>query len=504
MRRSVKNILVIDDDEPLRALLRDFLGDMNYRVEEAQNGKDALTLLKNNGKIDLVFLDIRLPDITGIELLPEILSLSPTLPVVMITGYPTVEIAIEAMKKGAADFIVKPLKLDQLNLAINRLLNRRDNESSAAKAKSKGNVKESRKLEQLNQQLNKKIKELNILYSISDMMNSIKDIEELFGKLVDFACEIVEARKAYFMILGRDSGEIEIKAAKGLDQEICQNNRFIFPKNILEEVVNTGYPLLIDNPIKYPLPSSLAGKSVVSVLLSIKDRPFGILNVVDKLDGTLFSEEEVFLLHTLVQKAALNIENSFLYEGIFQNIGETLKALVQVLEAKDPYTKAHSQRVTQLSLGIADEMGCPQEDKDTIKFAGYLHDIGKVGIRDSILMKPGRLTPEEYDTIKTHPIIGERILLPLGLLPQERDLIRHHHERWDGKGYPDMLSGDQIPYLALILAVADVYDAMTSDRPYRPAKSAAEALKEVQAESGTHFNKEVVKAFMNRLRRPSR
>jgi len=497
MNRSQKNILIVDDDADMRFLLKDFLRDMNYRIQEAQNGNEALTLLRNNGQLDLILLDIRLPDITGIDLLPEILRLDPSVPVAMITGYPGVEIAIEAMKKGAADFIVKPFKLDQLNLTINKLLNKRNNGSLAGKTEA------NRKFEEVSQQLNKKIKELNILYSITDMMNSIKDIEELFDKLVELACEIVNSRKAYFMVFDRDSGEIEIKSARGLGQEIAQKTRFTLPANIMDEVVNIAQPLLIENPEKYPLPSFLTGKSVVSVPLSIKDRPFGILNVIDKLDDTPFSQEEVFLLHTLVQKAALNIENSFLYERIFQNIGETLRVLVQVLEAKDPYTKAHSQRVTELSLGIADELRCSQEDKDTIKFAGYLHDIGKVGVRDSILMKPGRLTPEEYEIIKTHPIIGEKILLPLGLLPQERTLIRHHHERWDGKGYPDGLAGDQIPYLVLVLAVADVYDAITSDRPYRSAKSSAEALRELEAESGTHFNKDIVKAFNQWIRRTS-
>jgi putative nucleotidyltransferase with HDIG domain len=489
-----KVILIVDDNPDVRLLLKDFLETINYRTEEAQTGEEALTRLNGNGKIDMVLLDINLPDTSGVELLPKILEQNPSLPVAMITGYPTIELAIDCIRKGAADFIIKPFQLDQLNLTISRILKKEEKDPKVIISEGK-----NQELEELKSHLNRKMKELNVLYTISEVMNSAKGVEDLFNKLVNLACDIVEAHKAYFMLLDKDNGEMVVKAAKGLNANNIQDPCLVQTFDLVNEVIEKGEPLLLTDLESCFLPPFLKGNSLISVPLRIKNKPFGILYVIDKADGSGFSQSEASLLHILVQKASLNIENTLLYERIFESIAVTLRVLVEVLEAKDPYTKVHSQRVTKIALLIADELGCSQEDKETIKFAGYLHDIGKVGIQDSILMKPGKLTPEEYEIIKTHPVIGEKILLPLGLLPQERTLIRHHHERWDGAGYPDKLVGDQIPYLALILAVADVYDAITSDRPYRQAKPRSEAIKEIEKESGSHFQPDIVKALKRKI-----
>jgi len=140
------------------------------------------------------------------------------------------------------------------------------------------------------------------------------------------------------------------------------------------------------------------------------------------------------------------------------------------------------------------------EEKESLQLGGWLHDIGKIGIKDSILSKPGSLTPEEYEIIKTHPLVGERILKPLGLLSVECQIIRNHHERWDGKGYPDGLRGKEIPFLARLFSVADSFEAMTSDRPYRKAKSVREALEELEALSWIQFDGEMVKALKEVVR----
>jgi putative nucleotidyltransferase with HDIG domain len=169
----------------------------------------------------------------------------------------------------------------------------------------------------------------------------------------------------------------------------------------------------------------------------------------------------------MARRAAFVIENVALYENIYENLFATLYAFVETIEARDPYTKQHSSRVAELALSVGKEMGVTHEELDVLNFSGHLHDIGKIGIRDGILLKPSRLTAEEYEIIKQHPIIGANIIGHLGLMSEEQKVIRHHHERWDGKGYPDGLKGEAIPYLARILAVADVYDAMASHRAYR-------------------------------------
>jgi putative nucleotidyltransferase with HDIG domain len=171
------------------------------------------------------------------------------------------------------------------------------------------------------------------------------------------------------------------------------------------------------------------------------------------------------------------------------------------LEAKDLYTGKHSERVTRYAYAIAQEMGCGIGQIEALRTVGHLHDIGKIGIADSILNKPAALTREEYELVRKHPVIGESIVAELGLSPEERAIIRHHHERWDGGGYPDGLSGQEIPLLARIVMVADAFDAMTSKRAYREAMSKSAALEELERNGGLQFDREVVSAFISAVHR---
>jgi putative nucleotidyltransferase with HDIG domain len=175
---------------------------------------------------------------------------------------------------------------------------------------------------------------------------------------------------------------------------------------------------------------------------------------------------------------------------------ESIKALLRTLSARDPYTGHHSNRVTNIALTFARSLGLGPQDMEALSNAGYLHDIGKIGVSDSILLKPGPLTPEERAVIETHPLIGEKIVEPLGFKSQERDLILLHHERWDGQGYPHGLQGSSIPYLCRLLALADVYDALSSDRPYRQAFTSSEALAEIEAQAGRQFDPDLTRKFV--------
>jgi putative nucleotidyltransferase with HDIG domain len=175
---------------------------------------------------------------------------------------------------------------------------------------------------------------------------------------------------------------------------------------------------------------------------------------------------------------------------------ESIKALLRTLSARDPYTGHHSNRVTNIALRFARSLNLPPQDIETLDNVAYLHDIGKIGVSDSILLKAGPLTPEERAVIETHPVIGERIVEPLGFKSQERDLILLHHEHWDGRGYPHGLQGNSIPFLSRLLALADVFDALSSDRPYRRAFSLADALAEIEAQAGRQFDPELARKFV--------
>jgi response regulator RpfG family c-di-GMP phosphodiesterase len=192
-------------------------------------------------------------------------------------------------------------------------------------------------------------------------------------------------------------------------------------------------------------------------------------------------------LEERVKEQAEKIRSSFL---------NAIAALVYALEAKDKYTSGHSQRVTQIAIAIAQELGMSPDSINKIQFAGLVHDIGKIGVRESVLDKPGKLTEEEFQDVKRHCEIGERILTPIADDEDINQMVRHHHELYDGTGYPDGLKGESIPLGARVLAVADTFDAMTSDRPYRPAVSVNEALNEISKYANTQFDPAVVAAFL--------
>jgi putative nucleotidyltransferase with HDIG domain len=179
----------------------------------------------------------------------------------------------------------------------------------------------------------------------------------------------------------------------------------------------------------------------------------------------------------------------------------TMKTLVSTEEAKDPYTRGHCGRVTEYAVEIARELNLGQKDIEIIKNAGVLHDVGKIGVGDVILHKPTQLNEQEWNVIKQHPITALKILLPLKFLPREKEIILHHHERYDGNGYPEGLKGDRIPLGARILSVADAFDAMNSDRPYRRRLSRTQILNELQNSKNGQHDPRIVDAMLRCLER---
>ena len=266
----------------------------------------------------------------------------------------------------------------------------------------------------------------------------------------------------------------------------------------------SGMELLPEIIAKYPDTAVIMVTAVSNIETAIKLLKMGAYDYVIKpinlnvltvsidraLDRRrLILENRSYQLHLeeKVEEQTRKIRSSFL---------NAIAALACALEAKDKYTSGHSQRVTEIAVAIAQKIDMPRDMVEKIRLAGLIHDIGKIGIRESVLDKPGKLTDEEYQHIKSHPELGERILAPIVEDREIMDMVRHHHERYDGRGYPDGLEAEQIPAGARIMAVADSYDAMTSDRPYRQAMSAEEACAEIQRCRDSQFDTDVVDAFL--------
>lgn len=477
-------ILIVDDDPAVRNVLSDILGKAGgYLTDVAPNGAEGIEKVKNND-YDIIFADIMMPLMNGIDFLHESKRIKSSLPVIVITGFPTIDNAVNAMKEGASDFITKPFKADSVTAVVERVLNEK-RILSGISTKSDYDMSIGR----LNSELFKRLQKIAILQSISAELDSLTDNNEIYEKIVEMVSKLLMVKEVSFGIV--ENSSLKIKKALGVRE--CDVS---IPGSIFENVIMKKDYYIAQFGEMNPHTGTPLSSQFLSIPLNINNDIFGVLNISGKADGTAFTDDDVSIALTFAKKTAQKIENNALYEVSYNNLINTLKALIISIEARDSYTKQHSERVTVYASEIADVMNLSQEDKDVIMFGGYLHDIGKIGVRDTVLLKSGKLTEEEMAEIRLHTIIGDNIIAPLKFFPNERKLIRYHHEFVDGTGYPDGLAGQEIPIIARILAVADTYDAMTSSRPYRTARSHEFAIEELKRCSNQQFDSDVVRAFL--------
>jgi response regulator RpfG family c-di-GMP phosphodiesterase len=493
------SVLIVDDESSIRGVLRDVTRRMfQASTLEAKDAQEALVLFAQRHP-DVVITDIRMPGMDGLTLLRKMKEQDPAIPVILITGFPSLDMAIQGMKEGASDFLTKPFSIDQVQLVLQKAL--RERKLLQDYEGLRREMHQKRAIEQLNERLHRKVEEMSALCALGETIAAQPlNRDAILRSLISEARQATRAQHMSFLVL--DDGSVRFRVLmESSGAQVPARSQGHGNWALPTEALSQGKPMLGER-VWRPSDPSFAGaagsngdNSQIAVPLLIKGEVMGVIHAVGKLQGADFDLQDLQLISELSKRASLGLENKYLYESIFDVLMSTLKSLVSTIEARDPYTRQHSQRVTDFSVLIAKEMGCSEEQIDTVRVAGYLHDLGKLGVKDSVLLKPGPLTTEEFDQIKAHPVIGEEIIAPIGFLPEERALVRHHHERWDGRGYPDGLAGEEIPLLARVITVADVFDAMTSDRPYRPAMSFQNGLDEILRCSGTQFDPHVVEAF---------
>lgn len=351
-------------------------------------------------------------------------------------------------------------------------------------------------------ELKKSKDNLSKLYHISQVISSTLKLDDVLKVILDFSVKISGASRGSVMLLDEKKNVFFIKAAYNLSEKIIRKVTFAKDENTIGWVVKNKKPLYIKDleqdkrfskkeEIDYKL------KQLLMVPIIIEGEVKGLINLDN---NTSFTTDTIHLFKSFSEQAAVTINNARLYQKIQDSYFEIVKALAQTIEAKDPYTHGHSARVMEYAVQIAQKLGLPEEEIESLRYAAILHDIGKIGVRGIVLNNPNGLTVKEYDEIKKHPLVGEGIIKPIELLQPIRPLIRHHHEWYNGKGYPDGLSGENIPLGARILAVADAYDAMKSDRPYRKALTEETAIQELRQGSGTQFEPKLVEVFLEILK----
>ncbi len=330
-----ERILIVDDEEVICTVLAKRLGKEGYSCTTANNGKEALNHFYKNS-FSLIISDIKMPEMNGIELLQRVKAIDPKMKMIMVTAYPEIDLAVNAMRLGAYDFIIKPADLDLIVMSVKKAL-------------------ESKRLEE--------------------------EIEAYHNHME----ELVEERTA----------------------RLQQAYRFLKKSHL-----------------------------------------------------------------------------------------DSVKVLAEAIDAKDPYTRGHSDRVKRMSLGIAKQMGFLEERLENLEYGALLHDIGKIGIKDEVLRKQGPLNSEEYQDIREHPVIGVKIVEGVEFFKDKIPMIRHHHEHYDGSGYPDGLAGEAIPLEARIISLPDAFDAMTSARPHRGIMPLQDVLAELKKCSGKQFDPKVLEIFL--------
>jgi putative nucleotidyltransferase with HDIG domain len=488
-----ETILFVDDEESILEIAKEFFEQKDYIVHTAGNGLEALALLENQN-VDCCFTDINMPEMDGLSLAEEIRKKDNTLPVVIMTGYPSLENTLQTLKNGVVDFLIKPINLNQMELCLKRVL--RERELFINNVLLKKEVENKKRLEDLNIKLYEKVEELSRLNRIMSEFTGGSSSEDVFNKLMSMAVEISGADAAVLYLVNDDADPANVFVSAGKGDFFRKND---LPGQLINEVAAESIPVLIsDKSHNENIPEGIS--SLMLNPLIIKDKTFGVL-VTAVLDSDFsFGEKELFYISFMAQKAAYAIENLALYENIYDNLFSTLYAFVTAIEARDHYTSQHSKRVAALAVILGRALGCSEEDLDVLHFAGRLHDIGKIGVRDGVLLKNGRLSDDEFEEIKKHPVIGANIVGKLGLWNKEESIIRYHHERYDGRGYPEGLSGTDIPYLARITSVVDAYDAMASDRAYRKRLPKKEIIKNLENGSGTQFDPFIVKIFLGMVK----
>jgi HD-GYP domain-containing protein (c-di-GMP phosphodiesterase class II) len=322
-------------------------------------------------------------------------------------------------------------------------------------------------------------------------------------RAMEAATELMEAEVGSLLLIDEETNQLYFDVALGDKEETVKTFHLNMGEGIAGWVAQHGDPLIVADAQSDPRffrevdkKSKFTTKTVICVPVKVKEKTIGVLEAINKLDRGTFTEEDLTLFQSLADQVAVALDNARLMAEIEELFFQTASSLADAIEKRDPYTGGHTRRVTEYSLAIGTKLDLDPTEMRWLKLAAVLHDIGKIGVEDQILRKPDKLDDEEYNQMKQHTLMGAEIIAHIKQLHEIIPGLKYHHEKIDGKGYPEGLVEENIPLIAKIVAVADTFDAMTSDRPYRKALSTEEAFEELRRCSGTQFDKALVDAFI--------
>jgi response regulator RpfG family c-di-GMP phosphodiesterase len=471
-------VIIVDDEESTVAICKFALQRLGMEVETALTASEALAKVQQEA-FDLAVVDWLLPDGSGMALFRMMKEHLPQLVGILITGQNVADTNREALEAGFWAFLPKPFTISEFQATVER---------AAAYIRA---IRERERLE--------------LMISLSEVAQQIAtslELEEVLQRILHVALQQARADKVSIMLVDQSTSppRLRLVAAEGLSPDLLSIEVPI-GEGIAGQVVITGAPLLINaQTIHQFSPSALHYQGAGSALclpLKVGNRVVGVLNLTRLTSDRPFSESDIRLYLVLAAQAALAIENAQLHQKIREGYIAALASFCKFAETLMPYRQGHSIRVGIYAKRLAEVVGLDKQEAEQLRIAALMQDLGLLKVPKEVLMKPERLTDEEWQLVKQHPIWSLEMVDPPAILTETVEAaVRHHHERFDGNGYPDGLKGEQIPLPARLLAVADTFDALCSERPYRPAYSTEQALEEMRKVAGSQLDPDLTDAFI--------
>ncbi|GBC99597.1 3'3'-cGAMP-specific phosphodiesterase 3 [bacterium HR17] len=474
-------VLVVDDEESIVTICRLALQRLDLHVDTATTAAEALTKVKNEG-FDIALVDWILPDGNGLDLFRAMQALAPQILGILITGQSLAETNRDALEAGFWAALFKPFTVTELQGIVQRAM-------AYLQA-----VRERERLQ--------------LMVSLSEVARHLAaslDLDEVLHRIVRVAREQTGADRVSLMVVDDTASPTRLRlvAADGLPSEWL-NREIAVAEGIAGLVAQTGEPLLVNTQTIQALsgvPLRYQGMgSALCLPLKLGSRVVGVLNLTRFADERVFSDADVHLYLVLAAQAALAVENARLYRRLWEGHLAALASFARYAEALEGYRRGHADRVGIYAQALAKAAGWTPKDAEQLRVAGLAHDLGLLQVPRDILLKPTRLSDDEWQLVRQHPLWSlELIDRPALLTDLVTAAVRYHHERFDGTGYPDGLRGDQIPLPARILAVADTFDALSHDRPYRPAYPRDQAIAELTRAAGTQLDPDLTHLFVTQV-----
>lgn len=349
---------------------------------------------------------------------------------------------------------------------------------------------------------------LDLLCEVGKKLTSVSPMTRLIEKITRMTQNSLDASASSLLLFDDKEQELIFEVIGGSAGRSLRKIRLDTQSGIAGWVAHNGKPLIVNDVTRderfnkdIDKITGFVTESIICAPLIVNRKTIGVIEVLNKRNGSNFSERDLETLISVASTAAISIENTKLNQTVLDAYKSTINALAAAIDAKDPYTCGHSQRVMEYSLLGGDSLSLPKEEIQDLEYASILHDIGKIAIPYRILNKPAPLNDEEWGIVREHPLTGANILSGIPFLKKASKIILHHHERYDGKGYPDGLRGEDIPIGARLIAVADAFDTMTTNRSYRAAPTVKYSISELYACSRKQFCPVAVEAFVSGFRK---